>query len=131
MCVFVYVCACVCLFVYTLSPAGFFRLQDVCDIPEMFWSTALNWRENDMIWCAPRKDDIYWCRIWADLEPRPTSDEKILKDTKGGYSNLNSSTLNQVLGIGIKKICLSLLNVAASLRRALLDDGLGWILLVR
>ena len=33
--------------------------------------------------------------------------------------------MNQVLGISIKKICLSLLNVIASLRRALLVDALG------
>ena len=34
VCVCVCVCACVrsCVGVYTLSPAGFFRLQDVCDI---------------------------------------------------------------------------------------------------
>lgn len=31
---------------------------------------------------------------------------------KGGYSNLNSSTFSQVLGISIKKTCLFLLNVA-------------------
>ena len=43
----------------------------------------------------------------------PTSYEKILK--KGGYSNLNSSTVNQVLGTSMKQICLSLSNVAASL----------------
>ena len=32
-------CVCVCVCVYTLSPSGFFRLQDVCDILEMFRST--------------------------------------------------------------------------------------------
>ena len=32
------VCWC-CVCVYTLPQAGFFRLQDVCDIPEMFGST--------------------------------------------------------------------------------------------
>ena len=31
------VCVCVC--VYTLPPAGFFRLHDVCDMREMFGST--------------------------------------------------------------------------------------------
>ena len=81
----------VCVCVYTLPPAGFFRLHDVCDIGEMFGSTifcceyyegllpsslisipkfmifhlqrrnlqlTVYWRENDMILCAPRKDDI-------------------------------------------------------------------------
>ena len=37
---------------------------------------------------------------------------------QGGYSNLNSSTLNQVLDISAKQICLSLSDVAVSLRRA-------------
>ena len=44
-----------------------------------------------------------------------------------GYSHLNSSTLNQVLGISIKKICLSLSDVVVSLRRALLVEALGEI----
>ena len=55
--------------------------------------------------------------------------EKILR--YAGYSKLNSSTLNQVLGSIIKKICLFWSNVAASLRRALLVDAMGWNLLVR
>ena len=33
------VCVCVCVCVYNLSTAGFFRLQDVCYILEMFGST--------------------------------------------------------------------------------------------
>ena len=36
MCVCVCVCMCVCI--YTLPPAGYFRLQDVCDILEVFGS---------------------------------------------------------------------------------------------
>ena len=32
-----------CVCVYTLSPAGFFWLQDVCDILEMFGSTIFCW----------------------------------------------------------------------------------------
>ena len=34
---------CVCVCVYTLSPAGFFRLQDACDILEMFGSMIFCW----------------------------------------------------------------------------------------
>ena len=34
--------------------------------------------------------------------------------------------MNQVLGISMKQICLSLSDVAASLRRAPLFDALGW-----
>ena len=33
------VCVYVCVYVYTLPPADFFRLHDVCDIHEMFGST--------------------------------------------------------------------------------------------
>ena len=51
------------------------------------------------------------------------SDGKILKIRD--YSNLNSSILNQVPSISMKQICLSLSDVAASLRRALLVDALG------
>ena len=41
VCCVVCVCVCVCVFVcvYSLSAAGFFRLQDVCGILEMFGST--------------------------------------------------------------------------------------------
>ena len=38
MCVYVCVCVCECVCAYPLSPAGFFRLLDVCDILEMFGS---------------------------------------------------------------------------------------------
>ena len=47
MCVCACVCmcvrACVCVCVYILLPAGFFRLQDVFDILEMFKSTGFCW----------------------------------------------------------------------------------------
>ena len=36
-------CACVCVCVYTLPPAGFFRLHDVYDIREKFGSTIFCW----------------------------------------------------------------------------------------
>ena len=43
----------------------------------------------------------------------------------GGYSNLNSSTFNQVLGNSMEKIYFFLSNIVASIRWALLVDALG------
>ena len=59
-------------------------------------STLTNWREND-ICCQPAKR-------WYILIQEISLLLKVTKD-KEGYSNLNSSTLNQAFGIGIE-ICL-------------------------
>ena len=50
-----------------------------------------------------------------------TCDKNLIK--QGGYSNLNSSTLNQILGISIKKFVL--VEVLIPLQRALIVDAQG------
>ena len=56
-----------------------------------------------------------WYIMIQDISQSWPKADKWQKDTKDKEATLNSSTLNQVLGISRKKICLSLSDIAASL----------------
>ena len=133
----------VCVFIF-FDREGFFRLQDSWDILEKYGSTILCCEYlsakflHPCIWkchIPPPKTKLQLAKRYVDIGYTSVTslnrqvNEKILR--YAGYSKLNYSTLNQVLGNIMKKICLFWSNVAASLRRALLVDAMGWNLLVR